>query len=373
MRKEARVRVSLGERRYDILIGERLLERAGELVSAAVTATRLAIISTARVFDLYGAELRSSLRRAGFAVSVHLVGEGERYKTVRTVERLYGELAEHHLDRASAILALGGGVVGDIAGFVAATFLRGIAYVQVPTTLLAAIDSSIGGKTGVNLPQGKNLVGAFHHPRLVLADVSTLRTLPRREVAAGLCEALKYGVIRDAALFDWIVAHMPMLRNGEVAALVPMIQRCCEIKADIVRRDERESGLRRILNFGHTFGHALEAVTSYRRLRHGEAVGYGMIMAARLAVRLGLLPEEEAESIHRAVAACGRFPSIADLDPEDVLAAMRHDKKVRAGRLTFVVPERIGRVVVRDDVPVRVVRAVLRESLRTLSLSSRAG
>ncbi len=372
MRDEVRVRVSLGERRYDILIGEDLLERAGELVSAALKATsgsssRLAIISTARVFDLYGAELRSSLRRAGFAVSVHLIGDGERYKTLRTVERLYGELAEHHLDRASAILALGGGVVGDIAGFVAATFLRGIAYVQVPTTLLAAIDSSVGGKTGVNLPQGKNLVGAFHQPRLVLADVSTLRTLPRREMAAGLCEALKYGVIRDAALFEWIVTHRQALREGEATALVPMIRRCCEIKADIVQRDERESGLRRILNFGHTFGHALEAVTGYRRLRHGEAVGYGMIMAARLAVRLGFLSDEEAERIHQAVSACGRFPSIADLDPEDVLAAMRHDKKVRAGRLTFVLPERIGRVVVRDDVPLRLVRTVLRESLRALS------
>ncbi|GBC81689.1 3-dehydroquinate synthase [bacterium HR10] len=368
MSRLARVRVSLDERSYDIVIGEEVLARAGELVRAALgEAPRLALISNARVFGLYGAKLRSGLRRAGFSVSVHLIGDGERYKTVRTVERLYEELADQHLDRASAIIALGGGVVGDVAGFVAATFLRGIAYVQIPTTLLAAIDSSVGGKTGVNLPQGKNLVGAFHQPRLVLADVSTLRTLPRRELAAGLCEALKYGVIRDAALFDWIVERVEALKAGEAAALVPVIRRCCEIKADVVRRDERESGLRRILNFGHTFGHALEAVTGYRRLKHGEAVGYGMIMAARLAVRLGLLSSEEAERLRRAVIACGRFPSIADLDPEAVLAAMRHDKKARAGRLTFVLPVRIGRVTVREDVPPSLVRAVLRESLRDLS------
>ena len=372
MSDEERVRVPLGERSYDIVIGEGLLRRAGALTRNALEAaglrtSRLALISNARVFELYGRTLCSGLRRAGFALSVHLVGDGERYKTLRTVERLYQELAERRLDRTSAIVALGGGVVGDIAGFVAATFLRGIAYVHVPTTVLAAIDSSIGGKTGVNLPQGKNLVGAFHQPRLVLVDVATLRTLPPREVAAGLCEALKYGVIRDADLFDRIIAHLSALRSGEAAAWIPVIRRCCEIKADIVCRDEREAGLRRILNFGHTFGHALESVTRYRRLKHGEAVGYGMLMAARLAVRLGLLPLGEAERLHRAVAACGRFPSIADLDPEAVLAAMRHDKKARAGRLTFVLPTRIGHVTVRDDVPLRIVRALLRESLRDLS------
>ncbi|MCX7751826.1 MAG: 3-dehydroquinate synthase [Blastocatellia bacterium] len=373
MSDEVRVHVPLGERRYDIVIGDGVLQRAGELVRIALEAdgqrtSRLAIISNARVFGLYGARLRASLRQAGFSVSVHFVGDGERYKTLRTVERLYGELAEQQLDRTSAIVALGGGVVGDIAGFVAATFLRGIAYVQIPTTLLAAIDSSIGGKTGVNLPQGKNLVGAFHQPRLVLADVATLRTLPPREMEAGLCEALKYGVIRDARLFDHIVARMEALKNGEATALVPMIRRCCEIKAEIVRRDERESGLRRILNFGHTFGHALEAVTRYRRLKHGEAVGYGMLMAGRLAVRLKMFAPEEAERLRQAIAACGPFPSIADLDPDEILATMRHDKKARAGRLTFVLPTRIGHVTVRDDIPPRIVRALLRESLRDLSM-----
>jgi len=372
MNREERVRVSLEERSYDIVIGEGLLRRAGELTRDALATagerpSRLAIISNARVFGLYGQTLYRSLRRAGFAVSVHLIGDGERYKTLRTVGRLYEELAKQRLDRTSAIVALGGGVVGDVAGFVAATFLRGIAYVHVPTTLLAAIDSSIGGKTGVNLPQGKNLVGAFHQPRLVLVDVTTVRTLPAREVAAGLCEAIKYGVIRDATLFEHIAARVDALKDGDAAALVPMIRRCCEIKADIVRRDEREAGLRRILNFGHTFGHALEAVTHSRRLTHGEAAGYGMIMAARLAVRLGMLPPEEAERLHRAVATCGRFPSIADLDPDAILAAMRHDKKARAGRLTFILPTRIGQVTVREDVPLRAVRAVLCESLRDLS------
>jgi 3-dehydroquinate synthase len=373
MNDAERVRVPLAGRSYDIVIGEGVLRRAAELIRAAwegasVPLSRVALISNARVFALYGQTVCSGLRRAGIPVSVHLVGDGERSKTLRTVERLYRELAEQLMDRASAIVALGGGVVGDIAGFVAATFLRGIAYVQVPTTLLAAIDSSIGGKTGVNLPQGKNLVGAFHQPRLVLVDVATLRTLPPREMSAGLCEALKYGVIRDARLFDDIVAHMSAVKNAEPQALVPIIRRCCEIKADVVRRDEREAGVRRILNFGHTFGHALEAVTRYRRLKHGEAVGYGMILAARLAVRLGMLRSEEAERVHGAVAACGRFPSVADLDPDEILAAMRHDKKVRAGRWTFILPTRIGRVTVCEDVPRRLVRAVLRESLRDLSL-----
>ncbi len=369
--REERVRVRLGARSYDIVIGERVLSRAGAFVQEALAQSageggisRLALISNARVFGLYGRTLLSGLRRAGFSVSVHLIGDGERYKTLRTVQRLYGELIEQRMDRASAIVALGGGVVGDVAGFVAATFLRGIAYVQVPTTLLAAIDSSVGGKTGVNLPQGKNLVGAFHQPRLVLTDVTTLRTLPSREMTSGLCEALKYGVIWDAGLFEEVVARLGALKKGEMTTAIPLIRRCCEIKAEVVRRDERESGLRRILNFGHTFGHALEAVTGYRRLKHGEAVGYGMLMASRLAVRLKMLPLEEADRLRQAVAACGRFPAIADLNPEAILQAMYRDKKARAGRLAFVLPVRIGQVIIRDDVPVRLIRSVIGDSLR---------
>jgi len=233
----------------------------------------------------------------------------------------------------------------------------------MPTTLLAAIDSSVGGKTAVNLPQGKNLVGAFHQPRLVITDIRTLRTLPQREMRAGLCEAIKYGIIRDKNLFDFISNHLDAITNLEAEAISYLVARCCEIKAEIVEKDERESGVRQILNFGHTFGHALEAVTGFRKLKHGEAVGYGMIMASRLAVELGMFSGTECDRLCATIAALRRGPSLAHLDAEDVVRAMLHDKKAREGKLTLVLPVRIGHVKLCRDVPFRLIKQVVRQTL----------
>ncbi|MDW8241505.1 MAG: 3-dehydroquinate synthase [Acidobacteriota bacterium] len=356
------ISVELGERSYDIRIGAHLLPNAGSLIRSALgrSSHSLAIISNPSVLALYGQTLTSSLTAAGFHTVTALMGDGERYKTLNTVARLHRALAQQHLDRHSAIVALGGGVVGDVAGFVAATFMRGIALIHIPTTLLAAIDSSIGGKTGVNLPEGKNLVGAFHQPKLVITDVALLDSLPPRQFRAGLYEALKYGLLADPALFEQISQGIHTR-----AQLIDVIARCCRIKADIVASDEREAGRRQLLNLGHTFGHALEAITGYRRFLHGEAVGYGLILAARLARQLALLPQSDVDRIETAVYAIGRLPTVADLDAHAWLAAMRHDKKARHRRLTFIAPVRIGEATIVHDVPERLIQQVLHQFIHS--------
>lgn len=357
-----RVLVPLGERSYEIEIGGGALARVGEMARSVfgANARRVALISNAIVYELCGAAVERSLRRAGFKTLVHLIGDGERAKTVRTAERAWDFLIENRLERREGLIALGGGVVGDLAGFVAATYQRGIPFLQIPTTLLAQIDSSVGGKTAVNSPRGKNLIGAFHQPAGVIIDPLVLRSLPPREFGAGMYEALKYGIIRDRALADFIAASLPRLQALDPEVLTPLIARCCQIKADVVAADEREGGLRRILNYGHTVGHALEAITSYRRLRHGEAVGYGMIAAATMAASIGILAPADAESIRERTAAIGRRPRIDDLDAGAIIAAMAHDKKVAHGRLPFILPTTIGEVVVRDDVPATAIRAAVR-------------
>lgn len=353
------VTVPLGERQYDIVIGAGLLSEVGSRLRSLLGDRSLAVISNPTVFELYGQSLRRSLRRARFRPITYLMGDGERYKTLRTAEAIHRHLATHRLDRSSAIIAFGGGVVGDVAGFVAATFLRGIAYVQLPTTLLAAIDSSVGGKTGVNLPEGKNLVGAFYQPRLVITDVRLLRSLPTRELKAGFYEAVKYGIIADAELFEFIARMIRTERLLDEAPLITLITRCCQIKAAVVAADERESGYRQILNYGHTFGHALEALTRYRRFKHGEAVAYGMIIAARLAVELGLMDRGAAENLESLVRSIGRLPPIADLDARAWLSAMQYDKKVRQKKLTYILPTTIGSVKMVTDVPTRLVTRTL--------------
>ena len=294
------VHVSLDERSYDITIADGALSQAGEIARAALgdKTRRLAIISNPKVHALFGKTVEKSLKRAGFATLTHLIGDGERAKSLRTAERAWGFLIANRFERSDGVIALGGGVVGDLAGFVAATFLRGVNYIQIPTTLLAQIDSSVGGKTAVNHKLGKNLIGAFHQPRAVVIDPSVLSSLPAARVARG---ALRSGQIRRdprrgtvlpdrRRIWNWINALDP-------AALSRVIARSCEIKAEVVTADERESGLRRILNFGHTVGHALEAVTAYRRLKHGEAVGYGMKCASTIAEKAGIIPPAEAEAI----------------------------------------------------------------------------
>lgn len=357
--------VKLKERSYGIKIAAGLLDQAGALArrAAGAKATRAIIVSNPTVNALYGSRLARSLKAADFRAHAFIIGEGERYKNLRTAETIYSFLIKHLVGRSDILIALGGGVVGDVAGFVAATYLRGIRLVQVPTTLLAQIDSSIGGKTGVNHPLGKNLIGAFHQPSLVVIDPETLSSLPPREMSAGLCEAIKYGVISDRKLFDRLFRRMERLKQCDLAEIANLVAQSCRIKADVIRRDEREGDLRRILNFGHTIGHALEAVTGYRRFLHGEAVGHGMRVASRIAERIEMLDSSEREAIDEAINRVGPLPRANTLALSDIISAMHHDKKTEAGRLAFVLPVKIGQVVIRSDVPLPVVRSALKDAL----------
>jgi 3-dehydroquinate synthase len=368
---------------YSIEIGAGTLKRLGALARESVSpeARRVAVISNRRVFELYGERAVSSLRAAGFAVTHWLMGEGERFKSFRTAEIALSYLSQSKLERSDVVVALGGGVVGDLAGFAAALYLRGISFVQAPTTLLAQIDSSVGGKTGVNTASGKNLVGAFHQPRAVAIDTDTLLTLPRRELTAGFCEAIKQGAAGDLALFKRTVNFLSANRRnvgnglslqGRDEELAQLVAKQCAFKARIVQSDEREditridARSRRILNFGHTVGHALEAVTNYRRFRHGEAVGHGMLAAAQISKMLGLLAESELESLREAVHLAGRLPRADDIDVDAISNAVKLDKKSVAGSIRWVLLERLGeaRLVDGQDVPERVLKASLREALK---------
>jgi 3-dehydroquinate synthase len=340
-----RIQLKAASAAYPIEIAAGALAALPHLLDECRAPARRFVVSTAPVWTLHG--------DAASAITTEepiLLPDGERYKNVATVMRIYDALIRASADRATCLVAIGGGVVGDIAGFAAATFLRGIPVVQVPTTLLAQVDSAIGGKTGVNHPLGKNLIGAYHQPLAVVVDPLLLGTLPRREFRAGLYEVVKYGVIASRPLFDRIAEDLPRLFAREPAALVPIISESCRIKADVVERDERESGPRRALNFGHTAGHAFEAVTKYRRLRHGEAVGYGMMVAAELGVRRGTFTKADREALASLIAQMGPLPHIGDLPALDLIQAMTHDKKVVAGKLHFVLPDGIGSTTVVTDV-----------------------
>jgi 3-dehydroquinate synthase len=347
------VEVLLGQRSYQIKIAPKLLPRLGAECRRLKLGTRCAIITDAKVGPLFAKVALQSLRQAGFEPVLITVPSGETAKSLANVQRCYDQLAANRLERKSFIVALGGGVVGDLAGFVAATYLRGIPFVQVPTTLLAQVDSSVGGKTGVNLRAGKNLVGAFHQPRLVLCDLDTLKTLPPREFRAGLAEVIKYGIIYDHELFERLERDMPKLLRKRPAVLGPIIAACCAIKADVVGQDETESGLRAILNFGHTIGHALEAISSYGKYLHGEAISVGQVAAAQLSCALTALPPEHASRITALFKRAG-LPVRAKLTPvqhKALFAAMRLDKKVSSGEVKFVLAQRIGKVVWGQRVP----------------------
>ena len=359
------VSVRLGERSYQILIGSGLLDDLGKRTRVALgdKARQAVVVSNPTIQSSLGERAYESLARARFKVHRFLIGDGERFKNLRSAESILTFLIEHRVERSDVIIALGGGVVGDLAGFVAATYLRGVRLIQVPTTLLAQIDSSVGGKTAVNHKLGKNLIGAFYQPSLVLIDPEVLQTLPSRQVRAGLYEAIKYGVIRDRKLFIRVAASIDALKELDSDELEHVITRCCSIKARIVQSDERESGLRRILNFGHTVGHALEAVTHYRRFLHGEAVGYGMLAASRIAERMGLLALAHRKQIEALISSVGSLPRANTLASDDIISAMHRDKKVEAGRTSFVLPVEIGKVVIESDVPPQVVRAALKDAL----------
>jgi 3-dehydroquinate synthase len=344
---------------YPIDIEEGLAGRLGAAIDAVgpPPGARRFIVSSPRVWRLHGASVARGLPAA--PPGPILVPDGERHKQLSTVQRVYDALVRAGADRSTVLVVVGGGVLTDLGGFAAATYLRGVPVVQVPTTLLAQVDAAIGGKVGVNHPLGKNLIGAFHQPRLVAIDPLLLSTLPRREFRAGLYEVVKYGVIASQSLFDQIADHLQPIFDREPAVLMPVIAECCRIKAEVVGTDERELGLRRILNFGHTVGHALEAVTRYRRFRHGEAVAYGMRAAAHLAAARGALSVEAVQSLDALLTRMGPLPAVGDLRVSACLEAMRHDKKVVGGMLHFVLPVAIGQTAVVTDVKESELKASL--------------
>jgi 3-dehydroquinate synthase len=346
----ATVAVALADRSYEIRIGSGTLGAVGDACRKLDSGMRLgpkaAVVTNPTVAARYLAPVTRSLEKAGFQVSTFEVPDGERHKHLRWITRMYDHMVGERFDRSCFLVALGGGVVGDMAGFAAATYLRGVPFVQVPTTVVAQVDSSVGGKTGVNHPSGKNLIGAFHQPRLVQIDLDVLSTLPRRELLAGIAEVVKYGVIADASFFAYLDRHADKVLALDPKVLSRVVKRCCEIKAEVVAEDEREvSGRRAILNYGHTVGHALEAVTRYRRYKHGEAVAVGMVAAARMAVALGALEADAAAAVERLLS---RFGLPTALPPrvsrEGLLEAMGLDKKAKAGRIHMILPDRIGHV-----------------------------
>jgi len=361
---------------YDISIGRGLLTAAGPEArrSLGKQAQRAVLVSNRKVLQLYGPAVIRSLEAGGFAVSPWLIGDGERFKSLRTVEQTIRFLSENRLERNDAVVALGGGVVGDVAGFAAATYLRGIPFIQIPTTLLAQIDSSVGGKTGVNLPAGKNLVGAFYQPASVIIDIETLSTLPPRELVAGWCESVKQGAVSSRKLFKQTAGFLTGLNAGGAlvsAQLEDLIAAQCAFKASIVAGDEREDSSRndrrsrRILNFGHTIAHALEAVTGYRRFRHGEAVGHGILVAGELSNRLGLLPPSELELLREGVRLCGSLPAANDIDSKSITEAATRDKKRSRGQVQWILLERIGhpRIVDGKEISPALLRQALNKSL----------
>lgn len=355
------VKVPLGLRSYPIKIGAGMLARLGEECARLKLGSRCALLSDSNVGPRFAKLAQQSLARAGCDSVLITVPAGETAKSLKTVQTGYNQLAAHRLERKSFIVALGGGVVGDLAGFLAATYLRGIAFVQVPTTLLAQVDSSVGGKVGVNLKAGKNLVGAFHQPRLVLCDLNTLATLPKREYRSGLAEVIKYGVIRDAVFFRRLERAMPKLLRRDPRVLAEVVAHCCKIKAEVVLKDETESGLRAILNFGHTIGHALEAVSHYGKYLHGEAIAIGQVAAARLSQRLLGLPERDVERITNLFRRAG-LPTGVKLNVsqrQKVLAAMKLDKKVSGGEIKFVLAGRIGKARFGCPVPAALLEQIL--------------
>ncbi len=366
------VRLNAG-RGYEIEIGAGALDAVGATARRVLApqARRVAVVSNARVFSLYGASVVASLRAQGFAVAHWLMGEGERHKSLRAAEQALAFLAQSGLERSDAVVALGGGVVGDLAGFAAAVYLRGLAFVQVPTTLLAQIDASVGGKTGVNTRAGKNLIGAFHQPRAVCIDTRTLDTLPPRELTAGWCEAIKQGAVGGRRLFNATRRYLSSAAPAP-AELSALIAAQCAFKARIVAGDEREAvgrtdaRSRRILNFGHTLAHALEAVTHYRRFRHGEAVGRGLIAAGEISNRLGLLADSELESLRATVRLAGRLPRADDLDERALVRLLATDKKSVGGHVQWILLERLGRarVVSGQHIPPHILRASVRAALR---------
>jgi 3-dehydroquinate synthase len=369
------VAVPLGNRSYPIFVGAGLLSAVGRFAAELELGRRCAVVTDDRVARLYAEPVLAALRSSGFDPLLICVPHGETSKSLKMVQAGCDELAAHRLERKSFIVALGGGVVGDLAGFLAAIYLRGIPFVQAPTTLLAQVDSSVGGKVGVNLKAGKNLAGAFHQPRFVLCDLRTLNTLPPREFRAGLAEVIKYGIIYDARLFARLERDLPRLLRRDAGVLAAVVARCCQIKAEVVRQDETETGLRAILNFGHTIGHAIENISGYGKYLHGEAISIGQVAAAKLSAELAGLPADDAARIESLFIRAG-LPVALRLSAPDrarLLAAMQLDKKVSGGEVKFVLARGIGAVEGGHEVPRGLLEKVLTAPARWHSVEGTKG
>lgn len=352
--------VNLAERSYEILIESGAIDTLGQRLASLEFNKKIAVVSNETVFALYGARVTASLKKAGFQVESILIDDGEVFKDLKHVEVVLNKMFNAGLDRKSAIVALGGGVVGDLTGFVASIYMRGIDFIQVPTTLLSQVDSSVGGKTGVNNSFGKNMIGTFYQPRFVCIDTETLKTLPERELKAGIAEVIKYGIIEDAELFDFLKSNRQKILSQDHDALKHIIHTSCRIKADVVSKDERESGLREILNFGHTAGHALESVTHYKEYLHGEAVAWGMYAEAGIAAAMKLLPPPAFGEIKQLIEGYALPASIHKaISPKALLEAMSYDKKTVAGAIKFVLPTEIGKVKIIKGIEEGVILSVL--------------
>jgi 3-dehydroquinate synthase len=356
------LKIDLNERSYDILISRNILSKVGELISNILDPSRIIIITHPSVRKFFGNEIESGLANAGYSPNVIEIPEGEISKSLRQVELVYDRMLEMKCDRTSLLIALGGGVIGDLTGFIAATFQRGIAFIQIPTTLLSQVDSSVGGKTAVNHPRGKNMIGAFYQPKLVVIDLNTLNTLPVKEICAGLSEVVKYGVIADEKLFVFLENNTKKILSLDNKCLEYIVETSCAIKARIVEKDERESNHRMILNFGHTFGHSIETLTNYTEYLHGEAISIGMVQAAQLSVESGLCNKDIPKRITKVLKEFGLPIQAHDLKSKDIIESLRHDKKNSHNKLRFVLPKAIGSVEIIDDVPETLIKAVLNNS-----------
>jgi 3-dehydroquinate synthase len=356
------LKIDLGVRSYSVLIGSGILAGAGKILQERGIKGRLLIVTNPTVARYYLKPLQKSLSGAGYDHGVIKIPDGESYKSLRQANRIYDALVAGEYDRKATIVALGGGVIGDLAGFAAATYMRGIGFIQVPTTLLSQVDSSIGGKTAVNHPRGKNMIGAFYQPQLVISDVATFRTLPEREFASGLAEVIKHGIILDENYFRLVSGERENLLSLDPDFLTWVVAGSCVIKARVVEEDEMETGRRAILNFGHTLGHALESVTRYEVYKHGEAIAVGMVAAARIAREHGLLQDKGLpEQLAAVFASFGLPVAVPGLSVQELMAALQVDKKVEYGKLRWVLPRRLGEVVIVDDIPAALVEQVIRE------------
>lgn len=356
--------VSLPHTNYNVVISPHCLDSLGKHLTSLDLGNKILVISNPEIFNYYGETVIKSLNQVGFEVFSHLIPAGETYKTLESISQVYDTALKHRLERSSTFLALGGGVIGDMTGFAAATWLRGINFVQVPTSLLAMVDASIGGKTGVNHPQGKNLIGAFYQPRLVFIDPMVLKTLPIREFRAGMAEVIKYGVIWDENLFTQLESqkNLDKLDDFDLKVLQEIITKSCQAKVDVVSQDEKEAGIRAILNYGHTIGHAIESLTGYSTINHGEAVGIGMIAAGKISVKLGMWTEEITQRQEKLIQKSALPITIPNtVKSNDIINTLQLDKKVKAGKVRFILPTDISQVEINDSVSSELIKTVIEE------------